>query len=97
MLLVTEHQSGKGKLENDPIRNHRFWQARGQTTATGLCVGERLVCDGAQQARYVAGADIGGMAAAILEMARDGDVVMCMGAGSIGGVPAKLVETGGAA
>jgi UDP-N-acetylmuramate--alanine ligase len=38
---------------------------------------------------------IAGMPAAILEMARDGDVVMCMGAGSIGGVPAKLVETGG--
>jgi UDP-N-acetylmuramate--alanine ligase len=28
---------------------------------------------------------------------RDGDVVMCMGAGSIGGVPAKLVESGGQA
>ncbi|WP_395689399.1 UDP-N-acetylmuramate--L-alanine ligase [Caenimonas koreensis] len=36
--------------------------------------------------------DIAAMPAAILEMARDGDVVMCMGAGSIGGVPAKLVE-----
>jgi UDP-N-acetylmuramate--alanine ligase len=32
-----------------------------------------------------------------MEMARDGDVVMCMGAGSIGGVPAKLVDLGGAA
>ncbi len=40
--------------------------------------------------------EIAGMPEAILEMARDGDVVMCMGAGSIGGVPAKLVEiTGG--
>ena len=38
--------------------------------------------------------DIAAMPEAILEMARDGDVVMCMGAGSIGGVPAKLVETG---
>ena len=37
------------------------------------------------------------MPEAILELARDGDVVMCMGAGSIGGVPAKLVELGGAA
>ncbi|HEY0887798.1 MAG TPA: UDP-N-acetylmuramate--L-alanine ligase, partial [Ramlibacter sp.] len=35
------------------------------------------------------------MPEAILELARDGDVVMCMGAGSIGGVPAKLVEAGG--
>ncbi len=37
------------------------------------------------------------MPKAILELARDGDVVMCMGAGSIGGVPARLVELGGAA
>ncbi|MHB1121718.1 MAG: UDP-N-acetylmuramate--L-alanine ligase [Ramlibacter sp.] len=37
------------------------------------------------------------MPEAILELARDGDVVMCMGAGSIGGVPARLVEMGGAA
>ena len=37
------------------------------------------------------------MPQAILDMARDGDVVMCMGAGSIGTVPAKLVEMGGAA
>jgi UDP-N-acetylmuramate--alanine ligase len=41
--------------------------------------------------------DIATMPEAVLEMARDGDVVMCMGAGSIGGVPAKLVEMGGAA
>jgi UDP-N-acetylmuramate--alanine ligase len=34
---------------------------------------------------------------AILDVARDGDVVMCMGAGSIGGVPARLVEMGGRA
>jgi UDP-N-acetylmuramate--alanine ligase len=39
--------------------------------------------------------DIATMPEAVLEMARDGDVVMCMGAGSIGGVPAKLVEMGG--
>ena len=37
------------------------------------------------------------MPEAILELVRDGDVVMCMGAGSIGGVPGKLVESGGAA
>ncbi len=36
--------------------------------------------------------DIAGMPQAVLDFARDGDVVMCMGAGSIGGVPAKLVE-----
>jgi len=41
--------------------------------------------------------EIDAMPEAILEMARDGDVVMCMGAGSIGGVPARLVELGGAA
>lgn len=38
---------------------------------------------------------IAAMPQAILDMARDGDVVMCMGAGSIGTVPAKLVELGG--
>ncbi|RYF39843.1 MAG: UDP-N-acetylmuramate--L-alanine ligase, partial [Comamonadaceae bacterium] len=41
--------------------------------------------------------EISGMPEAILEAARDGDVVMCMGAGSIGGVPAKLAEQGGGA
>ena len=41
--------------------------------------------------------EIDAMPQAVLELARDGDVVMCMGAGSIGGVPARLVELGGAA
>ncbi len=36
--------------------------------------------------------DIAAMPQAILDNARAGDVVMCMGAGSIGGVPAKVVE-----
>ncbi|QBK04471.1 UDP-N-acetylmuramate--L-alanine ligase [Hylemonella gracilis] len=36
--------------------------------------------------------DIATMPQAILDTARAGDVVMCMGAGSIGGVPAKVVE-----
>jgi UDP-N-acetylmuramate--alanine ligase len=40
--------------------------------------------------------DIADMPRAILDNARDGDIVMCMGAGSIGSVPAKLVEMGGA-
>ncbi|MBN8746756.1 UDP-N-acetylmuramate--L-alanine ligase [Xylophilus ampelinus] len=39
--------------------------------------------------------DIGAMPQAVLDNARDGDVVICMGAGSIGGVPAKVVELGG--
>ena len=39
--------------------------------------------------------DISGMPQAVLDTVRDGDVVMCMGAGSIGTVPAKLVELGG--
>ncbi|RYZ01751.1 MAG: UDP-N-acetylmuramate--L-alanine ligase, partial [Comamonadaceae bacterium] len=38
--------------------------------------------------------DIGAMPQAVLDMVRDGDVVMCMGAGSIGAVPAKVVELG---
>ena len=37
------------------------------------------------------------MPQAIVDNAHDGDVVICMGAGSIGGVPAKVVELGGAA
>ncbi len=41
--------------------------------------------------------DIAAMPQAVLDTVRDGDVVMCMGAGSIGGVPAKVVELGGAA
>jgi UDP-N-acetylmuramate--alanine ligase len=39
--------------------------------------------------------DIAAMPSAILEMAGAGDVVICMGAGSIGGVPGKLLEMGG--
>ncbi len=41
--------------------------------------------------------DIADMASAVMEIARDGDVVMCMGAGSIGAVPAKVVEMGASA
>ena len=41
--------------------------------------------------------DIADMAEAVLANARDGDVVMCMGAGSIGAVPAQVVERGGQA
>jgi UDP-N-acetylmuramate--alanine ligase len=41
--------------------------------------------------------DIAAMPQAILDNARDGDVVMCMGAGSIGAVPGKLVEMGAVA
>ena len=41
--------------------------------------------------------DIATMPGAILEAARYGDVVICMGAGSIGGVPARVLELGGAA
>ena len=37
--------------------------------------------------------DITDMPASILDAARDGDVVITMGAGSIGGVPAQLIAT----
>jgi UDP-N-acetylmuramate--alanine ligase len=40
--------------------------------------------------------EIGDMAQAILDNAQGGDVVVCMGAGSIGAVPARVVELGGA-
>jgi UDP-N-acetylmuramate--alanine ligase len=36
---------------------------------------------------------IEGMVQAVVDATRDGDVVICMGAGSIGGVPAKLAAT----
>jgi UDP-N-acetylmuramate--alanine ligase len=36
--------------------------------------------------------DIGEMPAAIRRLAEDGDVVITMGAGSIGGVPAQLTQ-----
>ena len=36
--------------------------------------------------------DIADMAQAILDNSQDGDVVLCMGAGSIGAVPARVVE-----
>ncbi len=39
-------------------------------------------------------ADIADMAGAILKAARDGDVVITMGAGSIGSVPARLAQAG---
>jgi UDP-N-acetylmuramate--alanine ligase len=41
--------------------------------------------------------EIDAMPQAVLDTVRDGDVVMCMGAGSIGGVPGKVVEMGGSA
>ncbi|MDE2252827.1 MAG: UDP-N-acetylmuramate--L-alanine ligase [Betaproteobacteria bacterium] len=41
--------------------------------------------------------DIRAMPQAILDAARDGDVVLCMGAGSIGAVPHKVVELARAA
>ena len=39
--------------------------------------------------------EIAALPQSIVDNARDGDVVMCMGAGSIGGVPAKVVEQQG--
>jgi len=36
--------------------------------------------------------DIAAMPQAIADNAKEGDVVLCMGAGSIGGVPAKVLE-----
>jgi UDP-N-acetylmuramate--alanine ligase len=40
--------------------------------------------------------DIAAMPQAIVDNVRDGDIVMCMGAGSIGNVPAQVGELGGA-
>ena len=38
--------------------------------------------------------DVAALPQAVFDNARDGDVVLCMGAGSIGAVPGKLVEMG---
>ncbi len=40
---------------------------------------------------------IEGMAQAIFDNAKDGDIVICMGAGSVGAVPAQVQKMGGAA
>ena len=36
--------------------------------------------------------DIAGMAQAVIDNSQDGDIVLCMGAGSIGAIPARIVE-----
>ncbi len=36
--------------------------------------------------------DIAAMAQAVLDNARDGDVVLCMGAGTVGNVAAQVIE-----
>jgi UDP-N-acetylmuramate--alanine ligase len=41
--------------------------------------------------------DIANLSQVIADNARGGDVVLCMGAGSIGAVPAKVVELMGGA
>jgi len=38
--------------------------------------------------------DIKDMAQAVIDNSRDGDIVLCMGAGSIGAMPARIVELG---
>jgi UDP-N-acetylmuramate--alanine ligase len=41
--------------------------------------------------------EVDALPVAIVDLARDGDVVIAMGAGSIGGVPGKVVELAGEA
>jgi UDP-N-acetylmuramate--alanine ligase len=36
--------------------------------------------------------DIAAMPQAVVDNLRDGDVLLCMGAGSIGAVPAKIID-----
>ncbi len=88
-----------------------FVHVIGQADAVLLCdvypAGEEpiLAADGRALARAlrVAGrvepvfvGDVKDMAQAILDNSQDGDVVLCMGAGSIGAVPARVVELGAA-
>ena len=58
--------------------------------ADGRTLVRALRVDGRVEPTFVD--DIAAMPQAIVDQARDGDVVLCMGAGSIGAVPAKLVE-----
>ena len=58
----------------------------GQVRRDNARLNLRMVCE------PVFVGDIAAMPQAVMDFARDGDVVMCMGAGSIGGVPAKLAE-----
>jgi UDP-N-acetylmuramate--alanine ligase len=63
--------------------------------ADGRSLARAVRVSGKVEPQFVA--DIADMPQAVLDTVRDGDVVMCMGAGSIGGVPAKIVERGGKA
>jgi UDP-N-acetylmuramate--alanine ligase len=58
--------------------------------ADGRALARAIRVSGALEPIFVE--DIGEMPRQILKVARDGDVVLTMGAGSIGGVPGKLVE-----
>ena len=58
--------------------------------ADGRTLVRALRVDGRVEPTFVD--DIAAMPQAIADEARDGDVVLCMGAGSIGAVPARLVE-----
>ena len=58
--------------------------------ADGRTLARALRVDGRVEPLFVD--DIAAMPQAIADQARDGDVVLCMGAGSIGAVPGKLVE-----
>ncbi len=58
--------------------------------ADGRTLARALRVDGRVEPLFVD--DIAAMPQAIADQARDGDVVLCMGAGSIGAVPGRLVE-----
>ena len=59
--------------------------------ADGRTLARALRIDGRVEPTFVD--DIAAMPQAIADQARDGDVVLCMGAGSIGAVPGRLAES----
>ncbi|MFI4927489.1 MAG: glutamate ligase domain-containing protein, partial [Burkholderiales bacterium] len=63
--------------------------------ADGRSLARAVRVSGKVEPQFVA--DIAAMPQAVLDTVHAGDVVMCMGAGSIGGVPARIVEQGGKA
>lgn len=63
--------------------------------ADGRSLARAVRVKGRVEPQFVA--DIADLPQAILDSVRDSDVVICMGAGSIGAVPAKVAELGGRA
>ena len=81
LLIRTDFSLGESSLK---ANRAPIVAADGRSLARALRVGGKV--------EPVFVEDIAEMPAVILDVARDGDVVITMGAGSIGAVPGKLVK-----